>query len=109
MRLETGEAVDFAVFWRVGQCLIPRTGSILTHGEEFARPWQIRPCFAKDLKIRSCFAKQSCLLVPEPSTLNSVSGLVSKMWYRIPFDQSELSISRIPPTGSPTVRLRRDG
>ena len=37
-------------------------------------------------------------------TLNSVSGLVSKVWYRIPFDQSELSISKIPPTDSPTVR-----
>jgi len=40
--------------------------------------------------------------------LNSVSGLVSKIWYRIPFDQSELSISRIPPTGSPTVGPGRD-
>jgi len=36
--------------------------------------------------------------------LNSVSDLVSNLWYRIPFDQSELSISRIPPTRSPTVR-----
>jgi len=41
-------------------------------------------------------------------TLNSVSGLVSKIWYRIPFDQSELSISRIPPTDSPEVRPGRD-
>ena len=40
-------------------------------------------------------------------TLNSVSGLVSKVWYRIPFDQSELSISKIPPTDSPTVRPGR--
>jgi len=40
--------------------------------------------------------------------LNSVSGLVSMIWYRIPFDQSELSISKIPPTGSLTVRPRRD-
>ena len=39
--------------------------------------------------------------------LNSVSGLVSKVWYRIPFDQSELSISKIPPTDSPTVRPGR--
>ena len=46
----------------------------------------------------------------EPSCigLNSVSGLVSKVWYRIPFNQSELSIWKIPPTGSPTVRPRRD-
>jgi len=36
--------------------------------------------------------------------LNSVSGLVSMVWYRIPFNQTELSISRIPPTDSPTVR-----
>ena len=27
-----------------------------------------------------------------------MSGLVSKVRYRIPFDQSELSISKIPPT-----------
>jgi len=42
-------------------------------------------------------AKALCLL-------NSVSVLVSKMWYRIPFNQSELSISEIPPTDSPKVR-----
>jgi hypothetical protein len=35
-------------------------------------------------------------------------SLVSKLWYRIPFDQSELSISKLPPTGSPTVRPLRD-
>ncbi len=40
--------------------------------------------------------------------LNSVSGLVSKIWYRIPFDQSELSISKIPLTDSPRVRPGRD-
>ena len=34
------------------------------------------------------------LLVPAPSTLSSVSDLVSKVWYRIPFDQSELSIRK---------------
>ena len=39
--------------------------------------------------------------------LNSVSGLVSKLWYRCPLDQSELSISKIPPTDSPTVRPGR--
>jgi len=37
------------------------------------------------------------LLVPA-FLLHSVSGLVSKIWYRIPFDQSELSVSEIPPT-----------
>ena len=36
--------------------------------------------------------------------LNSVSGPASKIWYRIPFNESELSISEIPPTVSPTVR-----
>jgi hypothetical protein len=40
--------------------------------------------------------------------LNSVSGLVSNIWYRIPFDQSELSIARIPLSDSPTVRPGRD-
>jgi hypothetical protein len=40
--------------------------------------------------------------------LNLVSDLVSTEWYRIPFDQSELSISRIQPTDSPTVRPGRD-
>jgi hypothetical protein len=32
--------------------------------------------------------------------LNSVSALVSNIWCRIPFQQSELSISKIPPTDS---------
>ena len=36
--------------------------------------------------------------------LTSVSGLVSKVWYRIPFDQSKLYVSEIPPTDSPKVR-----
>jgi hypothetical protein len=40
--------------------------------------------------------------------LNSVSGLVTKIWCRIPCDQSELSITRIPPTASPKVRPGRD-
>jgi hypothetical protein len=39
--------------------------------------------------------------------LNSVSDLVSKVWYRIPFDQSELPISEIPPTDWPKVRPGR--
>ena len=38
-------------------------------------------------------------------SLNSVSGLVSKTWYRIPFNQSELSVAKIPPIDSPMVRL----
>jgi len=29
--------------------------------------------------------------------INSVSDLVSNTWYRIPFDQSALSISKFPP------------
>ena len=40
--------------------------------------------------------------------LNSVSGLISKMWYRIPFDQSEQSKAKIPPTASPETRPGRD-
>ena len=39
---------------------------------------------------------------------NSVSGLVSNMWYRIAFDHLELPISKIPPSDSPTVRPGRD-
>ena len=35
--------------------------------------------------------------------LNSVSGPVPKVRYRIPSDQSELFISRIPPTDLPDV------
>ena len=42
------------------------------------------------------------------ASLNSVSGLVSKIRHRIPFDQSEPSILRIPPTDSQKVRLGRD-
>jgi len=37
--------------------------------------------------------------------LNLVSGLVSKVWYRIPLDPSYLSVSKIPPTDSLTRRL----
>ena len=37
----------------------------------------------------------------------SVSNLVSKVWCRVAFDQSELSITRIPPTASPKVRPDR--
>ena len=41
------------------------------------------------------------------SSLNSVSDMVSKVWYRSPFIQSELSISKIPPTDSSEVRPGR--
>jgi hypothetical protein len=40
--------------------------------------------------------------------LNTVSGLVSKVEYRIPSDRSEVSISNIPPTDSPKVRPSND-
>jgi len=40
--------------------------------------------------------------------LNSVSGLVSEVWYRIPLDKLELSILKIPSTDSPTVRPGSD-
>jgi len=39
------------------------------------------------------------------SFLNSVSDLISKMWYRIPFDQSELSISKTRPTRRTSDRV----
>ena len=39
--------------------------------------------------------------------LNSVAGLVSKIWYRTPFDQSELSNLGISPTHSPKVQQTR--
>jgi len=35
---------------------------------------------------------------------NSVWGLVSKLWYRSPFDQSEQSEAKILPTESPKIR-----
>jgi hypothetical protein len=34
----------------------------------------------------------------QANRLDSTSGLVTKIWYRIPFDQSEQSVSIIPPT-----------
>jgi len=45
------------------------------------------------------------LCTSKHAKLNPVLGLVPKLWYRIPCDQSELSISKIPPTDSPTFRL----
>ena len=57
---------------------------------------------------RYCSPRHQTHIEPTFLDLNSVSGLVSKVWCRIPFNQSELSISKIPPTGSPTVRPRRD-
>jgi len=54
------------------------------------------------------FAHKSLRKVIRPSTLNSVSGLVSKLWYRSPFNQSELPVSKIPPTDSPKVRPGRE-
>ena len=48
------------------------------------------------------------ILTPSFVALNSVSGVVSRIWCRVPFDQSEPYISRIPPTDSPTVRPGRD-
>jgi hypothetical protein len=56
------------------------------------------PVFEPLLSLKLQRTQQKVLM------LNSVSGLVSKFWYRIPFDQSELSISKIPPTDSPKVR-----
>jgi hypothetical protein len=40
--------------------------------------------------------------------LNSVSGLVSMLWYRSPFDQSNPSKAKIPPTKYPADRPGRD-
>ena len=40
----------------------------------------------------------------EAGLSNSVSGLVSKLTVRSPFDQSELSKAKIPPTESPKIR-----
>jgi len=52
-----------------------------------------------------------CSLGPRflgPDFITSVSGLVSEIWYRIPFDQSALTISKFPPTDSPTARPGRN-
>ena len=76
---------------------VPETAQVITR-----KYWQLSCC------LTGSWAKAWCLLIVchanESSLsiiishLNSVSGLVSKMWYRIPFDQSDLSISKIPPT-----------
>ena len=42
------------------------------------------------------------------SVSDLVLDLVSNTWYRIPFDQSALSISRVPPTDSLTIRPGRN-
>jgi len=42
------------------------------------------------------------------TALNLMSGRVSNIWCRIPFDRSELSISKMPPPDWPTVRPGRD-
>ena len=47
-------------------------------------------------------------LHPTRCPFHAASGLVPKVLYRIPFDRSEPSISKISPTGSPTIRPRRD-
>jgi len=62
-------------------------------------------CFKFNLQPR---CPPGCLSHDVALSLNSVSGLVSKIWHRILFDQSELSIYKIPPTDSPTVRPGRD-
>jgi len=43
-----------------------------------------------------------------PFSLNSVSGLALKIWYRVPFDQSEQSKAEITLTDSPKVRPGRN-
>ena len=40
--------------------------------------------------------------------LNPKLSVGSGIWYRIPFDQSEQSISKIKPTNPPEVRPGRD-
>jgi len=39
---------------------------------------------------------------------NSVSGFVSKLWYRIPFDQSDFTKAKIPPTKYPADQPGND-
>jgi len=51
---------------------------------------------------------QRTLKKPSILDLNSLSGLVSKIWYRIPVDQSEPSKANIPPTKYPVDRPGRD-
>jgi hypothetical protein len=51
--------------------------------------------------VETCFETWSTLFGYDPLYFsNSVSGLVLNIWYRIPFDQSELCFSRIPPTAT---------
>jgi len=44
----------------------------------------------------------------ECSYSKSVPDLVSKFWYQIPHDQSDLSISEASPTDLPEIRPGRD-
>ena len=43
---------------------------------------------------------------PRVDDLNSVSGLVSTLWYRSPFDQLEQSKAKIPRTELPKMTWR---
>ena len=65
-----------------------------------------RPLFQLNLSMKLSL-HHHVLNMPTQRCLNSMSGLITKVWYRMPFDQSELSISKIPPTDSPTVRPGR--
>ena len=91
MRRPLGEkAPDIGIFWSVVFELFAVMG-ITNH------------CFL------CCVASNTmkvgrCNLIP---LLHSVSDLVSNLRYRIPFDQSELCVSKMPLTDSPATRPGR--
>jgi len=90
---------------RACQTLIPKCQDAITHTKRGCKWMQMH---VDDMAGNICQALHgggggSGDLAPATSTVspgapapfNSVSGLVSKVWYRIPFDHSELSISKL--------------
>jgi len=77
---------------------------------------QVRTICARNLQVLTRTRQKECPESEAMTELNGTSerffepvpGLVSNMWYRMLFDQSELPISKIPPTDSPTVRPGRN-
>jgi len=86
-----------------GLWLDPQSGPLAPKGAALLAPPRDNTVDTNGRQEAGAYTRPHVLL-----SLNSVSGLVSMLWYRIPFDQAELSISRIPPTDSPTVRPGHD-
>jgi hypothetical protein len=59
-----------------------------------ARLREVDPSYQPELDRQGCCVRP--ITRPTVDVSYSVTGLVSKMWYLVPFNQSELSISKIP-------------